>query len=251
MSSLVLVSLFAYVTFDELISPRIESHLFGECELKIFSGDDGTCIQKNQVAYLDWSSIESCTQTNNIIRCDPNVYPKIFTITSEECAELFDASWSDWIDYAKKAQSDGAQWEPPTKQGIISGSEHFAEFRDTNCRFMVNDWAYLSEDEKTVWRDIPWPELRTYPHEHLNYGEAMMLEAFPKSNPLKGNHHLHQIVLGEHQYLWDAINHGTVILSIDEADEFFKVFADKSTKFEFHMPDGTMQIWRMIILVIR
>lgn len=116
------------------------------------------------------------------------------------------------------------------------------EFRDTDCRYTVNDWAYLTDDQSTVWDDIPWPNLRTYPHEHLNAGDAMVLEAFPKSNPLSGYHYIHQIKSGEAQYLWDAIRHENVILEFDEADQFLKEFADKSNKFEMHMPDGTIQI---------
>ena len=89
------------------------------------------------------------------------------------------------------------------------------------------------------------PNLRNYPHEHLNIGDVMVLEVFPKSNPLKGDTYLHEIKSEEYQYLWNAIRYGNVILSPDDADQFFSEFADKSTKFEIHMSDGTTQIWRM------
>ena len=215
---------------------------YPDCELVIFSGDDGTCLYENQAANLDWSSVESCDKSGKIIQCDSMTYPTIYTITPEECAKLFNESWHAWTTYAKEAQSSGVQWEPPTKQGIISGSEFFAEFRDTDCRYTVNNWTYLIEDQNVVWDGIPWPDLKSYPHEQLNPGDVMVLEAFPKSNPLKGNHYLHQIKPGEYQYLWDATRHGNVILDLDEADQFLKEFADKGNKFEMHMPDDTTQI---------
>lgn len=112
--------------------------------------------------------------------------PSIELMSNQECANLFDSSWSAWIVHAASLQTNGAQMEPPSKQDIISGSEFFAEFRDTDCRFTVNDWAYLTEDQSIVWDDIPWPELRTYPHEYIEPGDVMILEAFPKSNPLNG-----------------------------------------------------------------
>lgn len=171
---------------------------------------------------------------------------RVMEISKEEyCANLFDNSWSAWVDYATNAQSDKVQWEPPAKDSIISESEYFAEFRETNCRFTVNDWAYLTEDEKVVWDGIPWPELKTYPYEHLHPNTVMVLEAFPKSNPLKGDHYLAQIEYGQYQYLWDAINYGNVVIDIEQAEEFYKTFADKNAKFEMHMPDGSTHIWSM------
>ena len=230
-------------TLDVIPSDKLDR--YPDCELVIFSGDDGVCLKENQVDNLDWLSIDSCDKSGKKIQCGPNVYPTIHAITAIECAILFDESLSAWTTHAKEAQSSGVQWEPPTKQGIISGSEFFAQFRETDCRYFVNDWAHLIQNQDLVWDGIPWPNLRNYPHEHLNIGDAMVLEAFPKSNPLKGDHYLHQIEPGEYQYLWNAIMHGNVILSPDDADQFFSEFADKSTKFEMHMSDGTTQIWRM------
>ena len=66
--------------------PNAEIDRHPDCELVIFSGDDGVCLRKNQIADLDWSSIESCSKTGKIIQCDANVYPK-FT----ECDEGFKA----------------------------------------------------------------------------------------------------------------------------------------------------------------
>lgn len=181
--------------------------------------------------------------------CMPKVLPTKSeiksTMSNQQCANLFDLSWSAWIAHATKIRTDGSQMEPPRKQDIISGSEFFAEFRDTDCRFSVNSWAYLTEDQSIVWDDIPWPELRTYPHEHVESGDSMILEAFPKSNPLNGYYFIHQIKHGEHQYLWDAIQYGNAILDFDEADEFHREFVDTSNKFEMHLPDDPSQIWSM------
>lgn len=233
------------VVWWQFFDPRDSDTLdrFPDCELTIFSGDDGVCLRPDQVKNLDWSSVETCQQKGKVITCNPTVYPRIFSSSPEKCAKLFDSSWSAWVDYVEKKQSDVVQSEPPSKQAIISESEFFAEFRETDCRFRVGSWAYLTENEDMVWDGMPWPDLKTYPHEHLNHNEVMRLEVFPKSSPLKGNHYLHQINYGEYQYLWDAINHGTTIISYDQADEFLKMFADKSGKFEMNMQDGTKQIW--------
>ena len=34
------------------------------------------------------------------------------------------------------------------------------------------------EDQNVMGWGIPWPNLRTYPHEHINPGDVMVLEAF-------------------------------------------------------------------------
>lgn len=43
-------------------------------------------------------------------------------MSDQGCASLFDESW---YAYAKETQSSGVQWEPPSKQDVISGSEFF------------------------------------------------------------------------------------------------------------------------------
>ena len=134
---------------------------YPDCELVIFSGDDSVCLKENQVDNLDWSSVDSCDKSGKKIQCGPNVYPTIHTITAIECAILFDESWSAWTTHAKEVQSSGVQWEPPTKQGIISGSEFFAQFRETDCRYFVNDWTHLTQDQDLVWDGIPCPILGT------------------------------------------------------------------------------------------
>ncbi|MCH9659094.1 hypothetical protein K0U27_10505 [archaeon] len=228
---------------EESFHPRMNLHYDEKNDLthmRFYCFDDrGVQYEVSQEDILHYLKNNDCLPEN----LSSNL--EIGTMSDQGCASLFDDSWSAWGAYAKEAQSSGVQWEPPTKQGIISGSEFFAEFRDTDCRYTVNDWAYLTENQSIVWNGIPWPNLKSYPHEHLNAGDVMVLEVFPKSNPLKGNHYVHQIKPGEHPYLWAAIRHGNVILDLDEADQFLKEFADKSSKFEMHMPDGTTQIWRM------
>ena len=228
---------------EESFHPRMNLHYDEKNELTHMRF---YCFDDRGVQYeVPQEDILYYFENNDCLPKKPSPDLKMGTMSDQGCASLFDASWSDWIAHAKESQSTGTQWEPPSKQDIISGSEYFAEFRDTDCRHTVNDWAYLTEDQNIVWDDIPWPNLRTYPHEHLDAGDVMVLEAFPKSNPLNGYHYMHQIKSGENQYLWDAIQHGNAILDLDEADEFLRELAEKSNKFEMHMPDGTTQIWSM------
>ena len=228
---------------SESFHPRMNLHYDGKNELthmRFYCFDDrGVQYEVAQEDILHYLKNKNCLPEN--LSSDP----EIESMSDQDCANLFDLSWSAWTAHAAKIRIDGAQMEPPSKQDIISDSEFFAEFRDTDCRHAVNDWAYLTQDQNIVWDDIPWPELRTYPHEHLEAGYSMVLEAFPKSNPLNGYHHIHQIKHGEHQYLWDAIQHGNAILDFDDADQFHREFADVSNKFEMHFPDGTTQIWSM------
>lgn len=75
------VGSFGYVVNSGFFSepsfePSVDFDKYPDCELAIFSGDDGVCVQKNQIADLDWSSIENCKQTGKIIKCDPDVYPR-------------------------------------------------------------------------------------------------------------------------------------------------------------------------------
>ena len=209
--------------------------------MRFFCFDDrGVQYEISQEDILYYLENNDCTPEK------PSPDLKTKTMYVQGCASLFDDSWSAWVAHAKETQSSGGvQWEPPSKQDIISGSDFFAEFRDTDCRYTVNDWAYLADDQSVVWDGIPWPNLRTYPHEHIDAGHVMVLEAFPKSSPLNGYHYIHQIKHGESQYLWDAMRHGNAILEFDEADQFLREFAEKSNKFEMHMPDGTIQIWSM------
>lgn len=81
---------------------------------------------------------------------------------NEFCATTFDTSMKMWIKYAKVAQSNDRQWEPPNIDYIISSSEYFEEFRNTDCRFSVNDWAYLSEYQNNIWR-VQWPDMTRFP----------------------------------------------------------------------------------------
>ena len=228
---------------EESFHPRMNLHYDEKNELtymRFYCFDD-----KGMQYEVSQEDILHYLENNDCLPKKPSLNLEIGAMSDQGCASLFDDSWSAWIAYTKEAQSSGVQWEPPNKQDIISGSEFFEEFRDTDCRYTVNDWAHLTDDQSIVWDDIPWPNLRTYPHEHLNAGDVMVLEAFPKSNPLKGYHYIHQIRHGENQYLWDATRHGNVILEFDEADQFLKEFTVKSNKFEMHMPDGTTQIWSM------
>ena len=228
---------------EESFHPRMNLHYDEKNELthmKFYCFDDrGVQYEVPQEDILYY------LENNDCLPKKPSPSLEIGTMSDQRCASLFDDSWSAWVAHTKDTRSSGAQWEPPSKQDIISGSEFFAEFRDTDCRYTVNDWAYLTEDQSIVWSNIPWPNLKSYPHEHLNAGDVMVLEAFPKSNPLNGYHYIHQIKSGENQYLWDAIRHGNVILDFDEAEQLLKEFTDKSNKFEMHMPDGTTQIWSM------
>ncbi len=124
---------FVYATYDELFSPLIESYLFGECELEIFSGDDGVCVQKNQIADLDWSSIESCKQTGKLIECAPDVYPRF-----ESEPEPTTLNEKTWVSLPVK--SCGYPWHESKHEKT---GQYYNEYKST-----VEDY------DSSSWQDV-------------------------------------------------------------------------------------------------
>ena len=82
----------------------------------------------------------------------------------QKCANLFDNAFDTWGKYVDENYGGSGQpiLEPPQVDWIISGWEGGKEFRESDCRFTVNDWAYLVNHQEQVWGYIDWPELKPY-----------------------------------------------------------------------------------------
>ena len=84
--------------------------------------------------------------------------------SNQECAELFDKTFDTWKQYVDENYGGPGQpiLEPLTVDEIISGWEGGQEFRDSDCRFRVNDWTYIVKHQDIVWGNIDWPELKAF-----------------------------------------------------------------------------------------
>jgi hypothetical protein len=168
-------------SFDPRESDFLNHDRFSECELAIFSGDDGVCLRAEQAKNLDWSSVETCEQTEKIIKCPPATYPTLFTTSPERCAELFDRIFDTWKQHVKENYGGPGQptLEPPTVAGLISGWEGGEGFRNTDCRFSVDNWGYLVEHQEQVWDNVDWPKLEPFKYVPPKYGDAWtVIEVF-------------------------------------------------------------------------
>ncbi len=110
---IILLGSFSYVITDGLFFSKSNTiDRYPDCELAIFSGDDGVCLRSDQIGDLDWSSVETCEQTGKIIRCDPNVYPKFESeskpesIISEKIDLVVDANNQFAIDFYSQVTAD-------------------------------------------------------------------------------------------------------------------------------------------------
>lgn len=88
-----------------------------------------------------------------------------FSVPSNEyCAQLFDSSLESW-------SPPNPDYNPPTLAHIILGTPEFEEFRSSDCRFSVFDWANLSKNEDFIWNsNIQWPEFTQWYESELVYG---------------------------------------------------------------------------------
>jgi hypothetical protein len=93
--------------------------------------------------------------------------PQPGTLSNEDCAKLFDKIFDTWEEYVKENYGGPGQptLEPPTVAGLVSGWEGGEEFRNTDCRYRVNDWAYLVKHQEQVWGYVDWPKLEPFKYE--------------------------------------------------------------------------------------
>jgi|SRR3989344_129264 len=103
--------------------------------------------------------------TGLVKKADPEPQPG--TLSNEECAELFDKIFDTWEKHVKENYGGPGQptLEPPTVAGLVSGWEGGEEFRNTDCRYRVNDWAYLVRHQEQVWGYVDWPKLEPFKYE--------------------------------------------------------------------------------------
>jgi len=95
-------------------------------------------------------------------------------ISNQKCAELFDKIFDTWEKYVKENYGGPGQptLEPPTVAGLVSGWEGGEEFRNTDCRYRVNDWAYLVRHHEQVWGYVDWPKLEPFVyHGTVSFGK--------------------------------------------------------------------------------
>jgi len=92
----------------------------------------------------------------------------------QQCAELFDKIFDTWEKHVEGNYGGPGQpvLEPPSVAGLIAGWEGGQEFRDSDCRYTVNDWAYLVEHQEQVWGHVDWPKLEPFEYIPPKYGEA-------------------------------------------------------------------------------
>lgn len=82
----------------------------------------------------------------------------------QHCAQLFDSNLEAW-------SPPGPNYNPPTLAHIILGSTEFQEFRASDCRLSIFDWAYLSENQEFIWNsNMQWPEFTQWPESEIVYG---------------------------------------------------------------------------------
>ena len=84
--------------------------------------------------------------------------------SNQECADLFDHAFDTWEKYVNENYGGPGQptMEPPQTSWILSGWKDAKEFRESDCRFRVDDWAYLVKPQEQVWGYIDWPNLEPF-----------------------------------------------------------------------------------------
>ena len=106
----------------------------------------------------------------------PNVLEREFEILyNQKCARLFDKIFDTWQEHVKENYGGPGQpiLEPPSVAGLIADWEGGEEFRNTNCRYTVNDWAYLVEHQDEVWGHVDWSKLEPFPYNELSSIEKL------------------------------------------------------------------------------
>ena len=99
----------------------------------------------------------------------PDIHPGPVSVNdiklnNQECARLFDKIFETWEVHVKENYGGPGQaiLEPPSVSWLIADWEGGKEFRDSDCRYTVNDWAYLVEHQEQVWGSVDWPKLEPF-----------------------------------------------------------------------------------------
>jgi len=152
----------------------------------------------------------------------PLVEPEI--ISDQKCAELFDKIFDTWEKYVE----ENIDWtgqstlEPPTVAGIVLGWEGGEEFRNTDCRYKVNDWAYLVKHQEQVWGYVDWPKLEPFKYEPKPEDERKI---FCETHGGKWSEEFHNCVGGSMETSCDDIGASGSLVSV-------KVFGKTITQEE-------------------
>lgn len=103
-----------------------------------------------------------------------NSEPQFGNPSNQKCAELFDKIFDTWKEHVEENYGRPGQptLEPPTVAGLIAGWKGGEEFRNTDCRYRVNDWAYLVEYRDQVWGYVDWPKLESFEYIPPKYLDA-------------------------------------------------------------------------------
>jgi hypothetical protein len=107
-----------------------------------------------------------------LMKSDP--YPLPTELYNKKCAELFDKIFDTWEKHVQENYGGPGQptLEPPSVADLVSGWEGGEEFRSTDCRYRVNDWAYLVRHQEQVWGYVDWPKLEPFVyHGAVSFGK--------------------------------------------------------------------------------
>lgn len=111
-------------------------------------------------------------------KIEPELSPDVLAglesdLVLEKCAEDFDKIFDTWKVFVKENHGPGKpQVEPLFPYQLIADWEGGEEFRDSDCRYTVNDWAYLVEYQEQVWGHVDWPKLEPFEYIPAKYGDA-------------------------------------------------------------------------------
>lgn len=100
--------------------------------------------------------------------------PTVFTTSPEKCAELFDKIFDTWKQHVQENYGGPGQptLEPLTVAELISRWKGGEEFRNTDCRFSVDNWGNLVKHKDNVWGHVDWPNLEPFKYVPSKYGDA-------------------------------------------------------------------------------
>lgn len=116
------------------------------------------------ITYASLAYNQEIKLITGMMNSDEEPQPQRVLTDPKFCAELFDKTFDTWKKYVDENYGGPGQptLEPLSVVEIISGWEGGQEFRDSDCRFRVNDWAYLVKRQDIVWGNIDWPNLEPF-----------------------------------------------------------------------------------------
>lgn len=116
------------------------------------------------VYFTEIHTLESTSDVDLIEESNDTINDPKFITSKEECARLFDKIFDDYNQHVDENYGGSGQpiLEPAFAWQIILEWEFGEEFRNTDCRFTVDDWSDLVENKDALWGEINWPELETF-----------------------------------------------------------------------------------------